>query len=246
MPKRSEKRDAAKAEYIARKARGEAAGLRELAEDMGVNYQTLRNWKTKDAWDKALPKRKRGGQPGNQNSRGRQNAKGPHPGAPEGNRNAEKDGAYSAIYLDRLTQAERDEMERTPLEAKAAFEQEMRLLKLRENRILAKIADYEEAEPESLYLTSTITGDMDMENRDSAFVRVLKLQEALYKVQGRIARVADSLRAIEDGEKRLKLERERLDILRIRATGAVDVPGPEEEDLEAGRLKNGDLGGGGL
>ena len=100
MPKRSEKRDTAKAEYIARKARGEGskpagAGKKE----QGVGYQTLRNWKAADKWDEALPKRKRGGQPGNRNSAGKQNAAGSHPGAPVGNKNAEKDGAYSAVFF---------------------------------------------------------------------------------------------------------------------------------------------------
>ena len=79
MPKRSEKRDTAKAEYIARKARGEEVSLRELAKEQGVGYQTLRNWKAADKWDEALPKRKRGGQPGNRNSAGKQNAAGSHP-----------------------------------------------------------------------------------------------------------------------------------------------------------------------
>ena len=60
MPKRSEKRDTAKAEYIARKARGEEVSLRVLAKEQGVGYQTLRNWKAADKWDEALPKRKRG------------------------------------------------------------------------------------------------------------------------------------------------------------------------------------------
>ena len=57
MPKRSEKRDAAKAEYLARKGRGELVDLRELAEGLGVNYQTLRNWKSADEWEKAEPKK---------------------------------------------------------------------------------------------------------------------------------------------------------------------------------------------
>ena len=35
MPKRSEKRDTAKAEYVARRGRGEEVNLRELAEQMG-------------------------------------------------------------------------------------------------------------------------------------------------------------------------------------------------------------------
>ena len=73
MPKRSEKRDAAKAEYLARKGRGELVDLRELAEGLGVNYQTLRNWKSADEWEKAEPKKKRGGQPGNRNSAGHKN-----------------------------------------------------------------------------------------------------------------------------------------------------------------------------
>ena len=38
---------------------------------------------------------------------------------------------------------------------------------------------------------------------------------------------ADSLRALEESERRIELERERLALLRMRATGAVDVPDPE-------------------
>ena len=95
MPKRSEKHDTAKAEYIARKSKGESVNLRELAEQQGVTYQTLRNWKAADKWDEAVPKpkRKRGGQPGNRNSAGHQNAAGSHDGAPPGNEYADTDGA---------------------------------------------------------------------------------------------------------------------------------------------------------
>lgn len=99
MPKRSEKRDTAKAEYIAKKKKGEEVSLRALAGELGVSYQTLRNWKAADRWEEALPKKKRGGQPGNQNSKGKRNAAGSHDGAPPGNKNAEKDGAYSTVFL---------------------------------------------------------------------------------------------------------------------------------------------------
>lgn len=48
MPKRSEKRDTAKAEYIERRTRGEKVNLRELAEKIGVSYSTVRKWNTAD------------------------------------------------------------------------------------------------------------------------------------------------------------------------------------------------------
>ena len=63
-----------------------------------------------------------------------------------------------------------------------------------------------------------------MYTKDSAFSRVLKLQEALYKVQGRIAKIADSLRALEENERRMQLEQQRLEIMRMRAVGEVDIP----------------------
>lgn len=251
MPKRSEKRDTAKAEYIARKSRGEEVSLRELAQELGASYQTVRNWKTADRWDEAMPKRKRGGQPGNRNSAGKRNAAGSHPGAPAGNKNAEKDGAYSAVFFDMLTEEERELVANTPLGSREALEHEMKILKFREHRIMTKIAEYEEAPEDALYLTSLLdmrlpagrgkdkqdgaVQNMGMYSKDSAFSRALKLQEALYKVQGRIAKIADSLRALEESQRRLELERERLELLRMRATGAVDVPDPEDgEEIDEG------------
>jgi len=248
MPKRSEKRDTAKAAYIARKAAGEEVSLRELAQEQGVSYQTLRNWKAADKWDEALPK-KRGGQPGNRNSAGKKNAAGSHAGAPAGNKNAEKDGAYSTVFFDMLSDAEREIVQQTPLGSRAALEHEMQILKFREHKILAKITEYEAAPEDSLYINSLMDmrvpggrgkdkrdgalQSMGMYSKDSAFSRVLKLQEALYKVQGRIAKIADSLRALEESEKRMTLEREKLELLRMRATGAVDVPDPETDGEDA-------------
>ncbi len=240
MPKRSERRDTAKAEYIARKGKGEAFTLKDFAEELGVSYQLMRKWKTADKWDDAVPKpkRKRGGQPGNRNSAGHKNAEGSHDGAPKGNKNAEKDGAYSAILLDMLTEHEQAVAAAAPLDSREALRHEMQVLKVREHRIMEKIAIYE-AEPEdTLHVSSVLDmrvprgrGDqkvdgaaqqMGMYSKDSAFARVLKLQEALYKVQGRIAKIADSLRAAEEYEKRMELETQRIEILRMRATGMVD------------------------
>lgn len=236
MARRSAERDTAKAEYIERRSRGEEVNLAELADRLGVKRQTLRNWKNKDKWDEAVkpPKKKRGGQPGNKNSKGKKNAAGSHPGAPPGNKNAEKDGAYSAVFLDALTEEEREVVEKAPLEVRAALEHEMKILKFRENKILSRIADYEKAEEGTMYLSSMteISGknNTTMRFSDSAFKRVQSLQEALYKIQGRIAKIADSLRGLDESAARLDLERQRLDILRMRASGSVDVPGLDESE----------------
>lgn len=252
MPKRSEKRDTAKAEYIAKKKKGEEVSLRALAGELGVSYQTLRNWKAADKWEEALPKKKRGGQPGNQNSKGKRNAAGSHDGAPPGNKNAEKDGAYSAVFFDMLSAEELKITESVPLGGREALEHEMKILKFREHKILAKIAEYESQPEDALFVSSLLdmrtpggrgkdkkdgaNQTMGMYSKDSAFSRVLKLQEALYKVQGRIAKIADSLRALEESDRRMALEKQRLEILRMRATGAVDVPDPDgtaADDLDA-------------
>ena len=248
MPKRSEKRDTAKAEYLARKAKGGTVSLSELAGELGVAYQTLRNWKVKDKWDEALPPKKRGGQPGNQNSKGKRNAAGHHCGAPKGNKNAEKDGAYSTVFFDMLTEDELKIVEQTPLGSREALEHEMQILKFREHRILAKIAEYEKAPEDALYISSLLdmrvpggkgsekkdgaAQQMGMYTKDSGFNRVMKLQEALYKVQGRIAKIADSLRALEESERRLALEKEKLILMRMRATGEVVFPDGEEANSQ--------------
>lgn len=242
MPKGGGKIDTAKAEYIERRAKGEKVNLRELAERMGLSYSYVRNRKRADKWDEAVPPKKRGGQPGNKNSKGKKNAAGSHKGAPTGNKNAEKDGAYSAVLLDALTDEERELVEKTPLEVRAALEDEMKVLKFRERKILSKIADYEAAEEGTVYLSATteIKGQKKTTMRfsDSAFKRVQSLQEALYKVQGRIAKVTDSLRVLEESATRFELERQRLEILRIRAANGTEVPDAEPDDLTGVELED--------
>lgn len=235
MPKGGGKIDAARAEYIRRRANGEKVNLRELAEQVGLSYSYVRNRKRDEKWDETAPPKRKGGQKGNKNSKGKRNAAGSHKGAPPRNKNAEKDGAYSVVFLDRLTEDEKALVEKTPLEVRAALEHEMKVLKFRENKILSKIADYEAAEEGAMYLSAMteIHGKDDtvMHFSDSAFKRIQGLQEALYKVQGRIAKIADSLRALDESAARLELEKQRLDILRMRASCSVEVDDAEADDL---------------
>lgn len=248
MAKRSEARDTAKAEYIRLKGEGGEVNLKELAETIGVSYQTLRNWKTLDQWDEALPKKKRGGQPGNRNSKGHKNAAGHHDGAPKGNKNAEIHGAYSKICFDMLTEEEKELAANVPMGGHEALEHEMQILKVREHRILTKIAEYEKKPEDELFLTSVTdmrvpagkgkakkdgaAQQMGIYRKDSAFTRIMKLEEALYKVQGRIATIANALKSFEETGQRIELEREKLEIMKMRATGAVDMPDFDEGETD--------------
>lgn len=236
VAERADMLDTARAEYIKRRTIGEKVNLKELAERLGVKYQTLRNRKNREKWDEYIPspaKRKRGGQPGNTNSKGHKNAAGSHPGAPKRNKNAEKDGAYSAVFFDMLTDQEREIMEQTPLEVRAALEHEMKILKFREHRILSKIEEYEEAEEGAVYLSAKTEiygkNQTTMSFSDSAFKRIQSLQEALYKVQGRIAKIVDSLRVLDESAERLALERQRIEIMRMRVSGSVEIDDVEND-----------------
>ena len=59
MPRRSDKRDAAREAYLSRRRDGEEVNLQRLAEELGVKYDTLRRWKSADKWDEAQPPPKR-------------------------------------------------------------------------------------------------------------------------------------------------------------------------------------------
>lgn len=227
MARRSDTRDKAKAEYLRRRAIGESVNLKEFAEQMGASYDTLRRWKGKDNWEQDVP-RKRGGQPGNKNSKGKKNAKGNKGGgAPKRNKNAEKDGAYSTFFFGDLSDEEKSFLEKTPEGAVENLRHELQVLRWRERKILAKMAEYEnEQDEEKLYLTGTA---MDMEMKDTPFARIQKLQEALYKVQGRAATVIGAIRQAEENDRRFALEEKRLELAKMRATGEVEVPDEETE-----------------
>lgn len=115
-------------------------------------------------------------------------------------------------------------------------------------RILDQIILLEDSDPEELY-TSTLLDmrvpgkvegekrdgaqqNMGMYSKESAFTRKMHLQEALNKIQGRIATVIGKIQQAEENEARIKLERERLELLRLRATGRVEVEDDDEEGAD--------------
>lgn len=241
MPRRSDKRDAAREAYLSRRRDGKEVNLQELAEELGVKYDTLRRWKSADKWDEVEPppKRARGGQPKNKNAVGNTG------GAPPRNQNARTHGGYAAVFFDQLTDDELLIMDKTPKSAVKALREELGLLKVQEKRMLDQITVLEDADPEKLY-TSTLLDmrvpgkvgsekrdgaqqNMGMYSKESAFTRKMHLQEALNKIQGRIATIIGKIQQAEENDARMKLEREKLELLRLRATGRVEIKDDEED-----------------
>lgn len=244
MPRRSDKRDAAREEYLSRLRDGEEVNLQKLADELGVKYDTLRRWKSSDKWDEAPPppKRARGGQPKNKNAVGNTG------GAPPRNSNARKHGGYAAVFFDQLTDDELLIMDKTPKTAVKALQEELGLLKVQEKRILDQITALEAADPDELYIGTlldmrvpgTVGGqkqdgakqNMGMYSKESAFTRKMHLQEALNKVQGRIATIIGKLQQAEETKTRIEIERQRLELMRLRATGVVNIPDDEEDGAD--------------
>mgnify|MGYP000001902792 FL=1 len=55
MARRSDERDAARAEYIARMEKDGEVNLRKLADDLHLKYDTVRRWKAKDGGTRPHP-----------------------------------------------------------------------------------------------------------------------------------------------------------------------------------------------
>ncbi|MBQ9348709.1 MAG: hypothetical protein IJT94_15470 [Oscillibacter sp.] len=138
------------------KESGGTRELKDIAEELGVSPEQVRKWKHADAWGSSwekerdqtgkvtLPKgnghvtkskRRRGGQPRNQNAEGNTG------GAPVRNRNALKHGGYSKLYLDTLTEEERAAIASGERDTEQLLLGEIDLLSIRERRIMVRIRE---------------------------------------------------------------------------------------------------------
>ena len=100
--KRNPERDQSLRRYI---DSGGTMTLDELAAAAGVPKARISKWKSEDKWEKKLKEapKKRGGQRGNQNARGRTPAK-------DGNKNAVSHGAYAKAGIEDITPEEAEKI----------------------------------------------------------------------------------------------------------------------------------------
>lgn len=127
----------------------------DIAKKMGVSAGTVRSWKNRYGWgDKSkknkrnvaekesatLQKRKRGGQPGNQNSKGVSKGKGnPNPKPPP---DRTKHGGYVPVFMDALDEDEQELVATIPEDTELQLMEQIQLFSIRERRILKAINKY--------------------------------------------------------------------------------------------------------
>lgn len=132
----------------------------DIAKKMGMSAGTVRSWKNRYGWgDKSkknkrnvaeksekesatLQKRKRGGQPGNQNSKGVSKGKGnPNPKPPP---DRTKHGGYVPVFMDALDEDEQELVVMIPEDTELQLLEQIQLFSIRERRILKAINKYRE------------------------------------------------------------------------------------------------------
>ena len=126
-------------------------------------------------------------------------------GPPNGNKNAVTTGAYEELSFDRLPDTERELYGRIDPSPRAQAEQEIRLLTIRECRMLARIQDLLASREElSTVETTTETGrrargevDVLTVRSEATLERVQRVEEALTRIQQCKARIIEILRRIE-------------------------------------------------
>ena len=129
----------------------------EIAKKLGISDGTVRSWKNRYGWgnnskknkcnvakknkkkNATLQKKKRGGQPGNQNSKGVSKGKGnPSPKKPI------KHGGYTPVFMDALDDDEKQLVDSVPDDEESLLMEQIQLFSIRERRILMAINKYRE------------------------------------------------------------------------------------------------------
>ena len=183
-------------------------------------------------------KRKRGAPKGNQNAKGS--------GAPKGNQNAVTHGAFCKSFLKNLTTEELNELdcfvdnpeEGIKLELKLMYAKQKdlltRLAKIKSEKKLEQTKVIENIKVETDEDTGKVTETVSHKTIISspAFEKEIKLQDELNKVENRIIKLLDNIKSYQTEQEKIKIDKERLDLQRLRVTGEIEVDVDEEDAVE--------------
>lgn len=256
---RDPRRDQARKIWL--KSNGEKL-LKEIAEELGVSDSQIRKWKSQDKWAEELKgnvtnaksnvTNRGGAPPGNQNAKGNKGNKQASP--PSGNKNALKTGEYETIFVDYLTEEEKDLYSNLNDDPFFVMSEEVRLLKIRQRRMMKRIADAEaglnERELEKLYelrgrktlVESKKFGrkvQVDVpelvltERKEKSFRKIediLAIEDALTRVSAQLQRAVKQLADLTMNDKRSRLMDVQIDHTKAQTTRALINKDGDEND----------------
>lgn len=209
MIKDSDKISKIKNDYMSGKT------YKQIAEKHSVTYNEVLYLVKKERWkrDSNLSKVKKG----NQNAKGNKGG----PGATKRNKRALKTGEYETIYDDLLTDEEKALLKQIELDDKKyQIISEIKVLSIRERRILKKIQDLQNGKEMNIVRMSKSSsnnisykdnGTLTTTEAESTINVIQRLEEALTRVQEAKRRYLDSYHKIENDDRKLELELIRLE-----------------------------------
>lgn len=204
---------------------------REIAAILGEDEKVVAVWKGRDKWQnvvqqskKSCTTKKRGGQPGNKNAVG-------HGGTgPPGNKNAVTTGEFETLLFDCLDPEERRLADAVSADKGQLLLQEIRLLTVREYRMLRRIEDlkrtedhYDTGEPaEGMTMVSRKSGiekghKTDLKEFQGKLGQIQAIEDALTRVQARKQRAIEALHKFGFDDARLEIE-----LAKIRQNQGID------------------------
>lgn len=224
--------------------------LVEIASQLNLPEGTVRRWKSTHRWDnersdkksERSDKKKRGGQPGNQNATG-----------PPGNKNAVKTGEFEALFFDCLEPDEQKLIQTVRPDKEQLLLQEIQLLTVRERRMLKRIEslklleqssnpeevqedDELEKAPPGMSVTKYKSG---MEKGKPTLLReyegilgqIQSIEDALTRVQARRQRAIEALHKFGYDDAHLELETMKFELELLKQDGQ------NEDDTDDGFLE---------
>lgn len=224
--------------------------LVEIASRLNLPEGTVRRWKSTHRWDnersdkksERSDKKKRGGQPGNQNATG-----------PPGNKNAVKTGEFETLFFDCLEPDEQKLIQTVQPDKEQLLLQEIQLLTVRERRMLKRIEslklleqssnpeevqedDELEKAPPGMSVTKYKSG---MEKGKPTLLReyegilgqIQSIEDALTRVQARRQRAIEALHKFGYDDAHLKLETMKFELELLKQDGQ------NEDDTDDGFLE---------
>ena len=236
----------AKAMYL------EGQSLIDIARQLDLPEGTVRRWKCTHKWDSERSDknsershRKRGAQPGNRNSAG----------GPPGNKKAVTTGEFETLLFDCLNPEERSLADAVPADKEQLLLQEIRLLTVREHRMLCRIEDLRRAEEcydngklaEGMTMVSRKVGiekdhETDLKEFRGKLGQIQAVEDGLTRVQARKQRAIEALHKFGFDDIRLEIELAKVELASLKI-GGQETEIEDDGFLDALNAQAGDLWG---